>query len=284
MRVRSTDHVTLAVHHLGGRGEPLLLAHATGFCGHAYKPLAAALHDHFDVWALDFRGHGDSTRPRNGDFAWDAMAADALAAIEAVRAGPLVAFGHSMGGAALLLAELSRPGVLRCAYLYEPIVFPADYVHTGPSPMAVSARRRRRSFASKAEALARYASRPPLGTLRADALAAYVEHGFAPRPDGTVELKCTPEDEAATFASEGKMSVDRVAGLALPTVVAVGGRAGEPNPAAFGPPIVAAMPRARLVEYPHLGHFGPLQDPETVADEVRALAAAVASAGASPCP
>ena len=282
MRLRSTDHVTLAVHHLGGTGEPLLIAHATGFCGHAYRPLAAALHDHFDVWALDFRGHGDSTRPRNGDFSWDGMAADALAAIDAVRDGPLVVMGHSMGGAALLLAELSSPGVLRCAYLYEPIVFPSGYSPPGASPMAASARRRRRSFASKAEALTRYAGRPPLGTLRADALAAYVEHGLADRPDGTVELKCTPEDEAATFSSESKMSVDRVEGLALPTVVAVGGRAGEPNPAAFGPPIVAAMPRARLAEYPHLGHFGPLQDPETVAEEILALAAAVprVSAGA----
>jgi pimeloyl-ACP methyl ester carboxylesterase len=276
VRVRSTDHVTLAVHHLGGKGEPLLVAHATGFCGHAYRPLAAALHPHFDVWALDFRGHGDSTRPRNGDFSWDAMAADALTAIEAVRNGPLVAVGHSMGGAALLLAELSRPGVLRSAYLYEPIVFPPGYVHAGPSPMATSARRRRRSFPSKAEALSRYASRPPLGTLRADALAAYVDHGFADRADGTVELKCTPEDEAATFASENKMSVERLAGLTLPTVVAVGGRTGEPNPAAFGPPIVAAMPRARLAEYPHLGHFGPLQDPDTVAEDVLAHAGAPA--------
>jgi len=277
VRVRSTDHVTLAVHHLGGTGAPLLLAHATGFCAYAYKPLAAGLHDHFDVWALDFRGHGDSTSPRNRNFSWDAMASDALAAIEAVADGPLLAFGHSMGGAALLLAELSRPGVLRGVYLYEPIVFPSDWVPPGQSPMAASARRRRRSFASKAEALRRYAGRPPLGTLRADALAAYVEHGFADLPDGTVELKCAPEDEAATFASEAKMSVDRLDGLALPTVVAVGGRAGDPDPAAFGPPIVAAMPRARLVEYPHLGHFGPLQDPDTIAEEILAMAAGLPS-------
>ena len=279
MRVRSTDHVTLAVHHLGGSGAPLLVAHATGFCAHAYKPLAAVLHDRFDVWALDFRGHGDSTPPRNRNFSWDAMASDALAAIDAVADGPLVAFGHSMGGAALLLAELSRPGVLSGVYLYEPIVFPADYVPPGQSPMAASARRRRRSFPSKAEALSRYAGRPPLGTLRADALAAYVEHGFAERPDGSVELKCAPEDEAATFASEAKMGVDRLTGLALPAIVAVGGRVSEPNPAAFGPPIVAVMPRARLVEYPHLGHFGPLQDPDTIAEEIVAMAVTLPSGG-----
>ncbi len=271
MQVPSTDGVTLAVHDLGGRGDPLLIAHATGFCGQTYRPLAAALSGSFHVWALDFRGHGDSTSPLNRDFSWDAMGNDALAAINAVAEGPLVAIGHSMGGAALLLAELARPGALFCTYLYEPIILLSPSAGSRPeqeNPLAAAARRRRATFPSKAEALLRYASRTPLGALRADALAAYVMHGFADQPDDTAVLKCAPEDEADTFASEGKMTVDVVRDLSLPTTVAVGRPSDSTDPASFGPAIVAAMPGARLVEHRHLGHFGPLQDPDLVADDI----------------
>ena len=33
---------------------------------------------------------------------------------------------------------------------------------------------------------------------------------------------------------------------------------------------VGKQPHARLVEYPHLGHFGPFQDPDTLADDITA--------------
>lgn len=269
MRVPSTNGVTLAVHDLGGNGEPLLIAHATGFCGQTYGPLAAALSSRFHVWALDFRGHGDSTAPDNGDFSWTGMGADASAVIDAISAGQLVVVGHSLGGAALLLAELARPGSLRCAYLYEPIIFPVGVPMAGrDNPLAVAARRRRPTFPSKGAALLRYAGRTPLGVLRADALAAYVEHGFAEQPDGTATLKCAPENEAATFEAEGKVTVSEIAGVVVPTTIAVGHAAEGPNPAAFGPAIVAAMPDAHLSELRHLGHFGPLQDPEMVAEDI----------------
>ena len=275
MRITSTDGVTLAVHDLGGSGPPLLVAHATGFCGQTYGPLAASLAGSFHVWALDFRGHGDSTAPSNHDFSWSAMGLDALAAIDAVSDGPIVAIGHSLGGAAVLMAELARPGALRCAYVYEPIIFPVGaHLTDKGNPMAVAARRRRSTFPSKADALVRYAGHTPLGVLRADALAAYVEHGFAHQPDGSAALKCAPEDEAATFESEGKMTIDQLDGLAVPTTVAIGQPTGGPDPASFGPAIAASLTAGRLLEYDHLGHFGPLQDPDTVAADILVAAGA----------
>ena len=35
LQVASTKGVTVAVHDLGGEGDPLLIAHANGFCGGA---------------------------------------------------------------------------------------------------------------------------------------------------------------------------------------------------------------------------------------------------------
>lgn len=273
MRLSSTDDVTLELHDLGGEGPPLLIAHATGFCGGAYRPMAAYLVDRFHIWALDFRGHGDSTMAGDGGMSWQGTGEDVLAAVDAIDAGPVFGFGHSMGGASLMVAELMRPGTVRRAFLYEPIIFPKEWGDGGitNNPLAASARRRRPTFASRQEALARYASRPPLGTFRADVLSAYVEHGFADAPDGTVTLKCSPEHEAATYEAPDKPAVAEMAAIDSAVVVASGARDPGPGPAHFAPLVAEALPHGELRVYAHLGHFGPLQDPATLADDAAAF-------------
>ena len=278
LRVDGADGVSIAVHDLGGSGEPLLLLHATGFCARVYEPLVAHLVRRHHVWGVDLRGHGWSSAPANGNFDWFTSAGDVLAAVDAIGLTEVVAFGHSLGGAMVLLAELARPGLVRAAYVFEPIVWPTGFAHPGgENPLATVARRRREVFASRAEALERYAARPPLGMLRADCLAAYVQHGFADLPDGTVQLRCRGESEAATFNAETRVTIDRVVAVGSQVTLAVGGRRPPPSqpgpeggPAALAPAIVASLPGARLLEYPTLGHFGPLQDPETIATDLLA--------------
>lgn len=272
MRVPSTDGVEIELHHLGGDGPPLLVAHATGFCAGAYKPFAARLAAEHQVWALDFRGHGDSTLPHQGDLSWEGMIDDVLAVVDAIDAGPLPAFGHSMGGACLLGAERRRPGTFTSAFVFEPIVFPKAWTEgpsePGENPLAASAARRRSTFASRPEAVARYASRRPLGRFRADVLWNYVEHGFADAPDGTISLKCAPETEAATFDAAGKPSLEQMDAIAVPTVVAYGNRDSSPGPHDLAPMIAGALPNGAAVRYEHLSHFGPFEDPDSLADDL----------------
>lgn len=270
MRVASTDDVELELHHFGGEGPALLIAHATGFLAEAYRPMHRELQDHFDVWAVDFRSHGDSTSATHtatdGTVSWQGTGRDVLAAVDALGGGPVFAFGHSMGGASLLTAELMRPGTMIAAYLFEPIVFPGALLDIDvPNPLAESAKRRRPSFPSRLEALHRYASRPPLGLFRSDVLAAYVEHGFRADTDGTVTLKCPPELEAATFDAPDKTPIEAIHPVSIPVVVARGERDRGPGPAQLAEPISQALPLGELVSYRHLTHFGPLQDPDTVA-------------------
>jgi pimeloyl-ACP methyl ester carboxylesterase len=273
MRVSSTDGVRVAVHDLGGHGRPFLVCHATGFCGRAYEPLAAELVETRHVYALDYRGHGDTAPPANGRFDWEGLADDLDAVVTAIADGPLDVFGHSMGGATAMMVELRRPGVIRSAYLYEPIVMPAaTELAALRDTMGDAARRRKPSFPTKADALVRYASRPPLSDLRASALAAYVEHGFEER-DGAAWLKCTPEQEAATFEASGKPLASSMAAVETVVTVAVGAPAAEFSPAALAPSLVDVLPHARLETFPTLGHFGPLQDPIAVARGILALVA-----------
>jgi pimeloyl-ACP methyl ester carboxylesterase len=201
------------------------------------------------------------------------MAADVVAVVDAIDRGPVAGFGHSMGGASLVAAELRRPGLLARAFLFEPIIIPSEWADAaGANPMA-AARRRRASFASRDEALGRYARRRPLGVWRADALAAYVDAGFGDAADGTVALKCTPEDEARTFEGAGKTTIDDVGTVATPIVIARGGREGDVGPAGFAGSVAEALPAGELRRYPELSHFGPFEDPHLIATEAVAFLA-----------
>jgi pimeloyl-ACP methyl ester carboxylesterase len=264
--IPSTRGVTLALHHFGGDGPTLMVNHATGFHAKCYLPMMPTLTQHFDVWGADFAGHGGSTIPKDNNFSWTGFAEDVLAVIDHIGASSVRAFGHSMGAAATLLAEKERAGVIEAAWLYEPIIFPPNIVPRN-SMMALAAGKRRREFASKAVALQRYASRPPLGMMRADALAAYVNDGFHDTDDGTVTLACTPESEAATFNNAGP-SVDDIRGLTVRATIACGGAFEDPNPADFAGPTADALPHGVLRTYDGLGHFGPLQDPDRIAADV----------------
>ena len=264
--VRSEDGVKLNLRLMGGAGPDLLVCHATGFHGQAYRPLAQCLKDEFRVWALDFRGHGSSGPAPNDDYAWSAMGGDVAACAAAIGADRLYGFGHSMGGAALLLAERSRPGMFAGLFLYEPIVPPRGFFDdASANPLAAGARNRREVFNSRAEALARYSSRSPLGVMRADALAAYVEGAFVDLGDGRVRLACSAETEARTFEASGGLATEEAATISVPTAVGAGTVGGVPNPGAFAPAIAEALPEGRFLSFENLGHFGPLEAPGVVA-------------------
>src|SRR5262245_26668024 len=197
--VSSTDGVHVAVHNFGGDGPTVLFSHATGLLGMLYLPLARELAGYHGV-ALDYRGHGDATAPADGAFAWIGMRDDALAVLDTLDLTDLYGFGHSMGGAVLLMTELARPGTFRALALYEPIVFPPDRVEMdGPAEIVAGARRRRPEFPSRDAAYENFSSKPPLNVLAPEVLRLYVDYGFKNTPDGTVRLKCEPENEARTF-------------------------------------------------------------------------------------
>lgn len=273
-RITSTDGVEVALHHLGGDGPPLLFMHATGFNGRTYKPFTDPLTEHFSVWAPDIRGHGWSSAPENGNYDWLRVASDVLAAIDhlGIATGELDAVGHSVGAALLLLADVERPGLLRRMYGYEPIVWRPDEVFPpGENPLVAGALKRREVFASRGEAMERFASRPPFSTSRADALHAYVSNGFEDLEDGTIRLRCRGADESATYDGERTSTNDRLTGCQALITIGKGSDDGFGN---LGIPAYEALPNATLVEHPDLGHFGPLEAPARLAAD--ALAAVTA--------
>lgn len=275
--IESSDGVRIALHDLGGPGRGaatpvLLFSHATGFHGRVWEPMASLLCNQFHCISLDLRGHGTSELPLGARLAWSGMADDVVAAVSSDRfpMGPLHGIGHSMGGAALVLAAARRPHAFRSLWLYEPVVVPTGGwpLPDGDNPMSEGAARRRDRFDSLDQAYENYRSKPPLDQLHPDALRAYVDGGFSPTPDGSVMLRCRPTTEAEVFrraAASGAWGA--VTSIEIPVAV-VAGRPDGVGPGAFAPTTAEALPRGTLIVRPDLGHFGPLEDPVAMAEDV----------------
>lgn len=275
-RCTTPDGVVLATYDFGGSGSDLLLVHATGFCAGVLTPMIRSLTDRFHCWGVDLRAHGRSGRPADGDFDWSGFAVDVLTAVDHLGLVDPIGFGHSCGGASLLLAEERRPGTFASLYCYEPVVFPPELLPSdhGENPLSSGARRRRETFPSATDAFLNFSAKPPFAGLDPEALRAYVDCGFEVVPseeggDGAaVRLRCRREDEALVYAAGGS---HHAFGHLDAVRCAVALRCGALTDS-FGPAILdrvaGALPSATVEAIPGLGHFGPLEQPAVVARSV----------------
>ncbi|MCV7382433.1 alpha/beta fold hydrolase [Mycolicibacter longobardus] len=94
----SAEHPTILMLHGGGQNR------------HSWHKTGQILADRgYHVVALDTRGHGDSDRAPNADYAIETLAADALAVIDAI-GRPVALIGASMGGlTGILVADHAGP-------------------------------------------------------------------------------------------------------------------------------------------------------------------------------
>ncbi|KRO48763.1 MAG: hypothetical protein ABR76_02620 [Acidimicrobiia bacterium BACL6 MAG-121220-bin61] len=273
----SSEGIQLAVYDYAPESteQAVLLSHATGFHGRVFDPVAEHLHSLYHCYSFDYRGHGDSSLPQDWKANWSGYGDDALAVVRVIAAAqtsadaPIIGAGHSMGGAALVMAALRAPELFRALILYEPIIFPPQ-VRVGmtnagvPSPLADGARRRRSIFTSFDEAITNYSSKPPLNVMRPDALHAYVIHGFRSQHDG-ISIKCSPEHEARTYEMGAIHETwNDLPKLQVP-VWLVSGEVNPHTPGAIAALIANEVPGSTLVQWKDLGHFGPMQDPQRFA-------------------
>ena len=99
-------------------GPPLVLLHGVTRCWQDWNPLLPALTERWQVFALDHRGHGQSSRAasyRVADFA-----ADAVAFFDAHVPSPAVVLGHSLGAMVAAIVAAERPSRVRRLILEDP--------------------------------------------------------------------------------------------------------------------------------------------------------------------
>lgn len=280
MRLTTPDGASVVLQHLasgtatGDGRQVVLAAHATGFHGRCWLPVAA--HLQAQTWAPDFRGFGDSTAPATWQEEWSGYGEDALAAARAVAdltGGPMLGVGHSMGGAALVMAALEAPELFTGLVLYEPVIFPSRPIGEGPNLLADGARRRREAFESFDAARANFASKPPMNAFTPEALDAYVMYGLRLGDDGLVHLKCTPEHEARTYEMSAlQHTFQGLSELTVPVLFLHGRADPRQPPSEITPELARRTPGSQVLQLPHLDHFAPLTHPEEFAGHVNRFA------------
>lgn len=242
----------------------VVFAHATGFCAGVWDPVADAL-DEVEVSAGNLSGHGGRPEPA-GPLSWWRFGEDAA---DMTRPGDL-GVGHSMGGAALLMAEVLHPGRFTALVLVEPIVFEHGDQELVES-MARRAERRTAVFGSRAEAEERIGSKDVFGRWHPGAMAGYLRDGFLDRPDGSVELACRPAFEADVYRCSHRHGMwDRLAEVTCPVLV-VAGSDSDTYPPGQAESLAGRIPGAEAEWVDGTGHFLPMERPEIVAQRVRTM-------------
>ena len=112
-----------------GSGPSLLLVHGSGSLRKAWAAVTPLLNAQFSTFAMDRRGHGDSTDAKTYSLAREAQD---MIEVAAQLPGPVFVLGHSFGGIAVLEA-LKRTDHFAKAVLYEPpIPVPGGIGHESP--------------------------------------------------------------------------------------------------------------------------------------------------------
>ena len=275
----SVRGIELSYHEWGRRrGPTILMLHATGFHARCWDGVIRSLGDGCHVVAVDQRGHGRSSKL--GPYEWSEFGADAIAFVEALDLVDVIGVGHSMGGHVVVQAAAGLVDRFRSLLLVDPVIMdPVTYrsLSIPASPRDHPVSRRRNRWQSVEEMVARFGSRSPFSVWKPEVLADYCRYGLNRDGDGFV-LGCPPLVEASIYAgSSGHDASAAIAAIPHPVVVLRARRTPEGaarhdftrSPTWEG--LADAFANGRDVYLPELTHFIPMQAPDRVAGELRAL-------------
>jgi pimeloyl-ACP methyl ester carboxylesterase len=215
---------------------------------------------HYHVLAADSYGAGRGAAWPHDRPIRLADEAELLEPVFARAEAPLVLVGHSYGAAVALMAALANPGRVRALALYEPALF-SLIDEAEPAPNAADGIRHAGADAEAAVAAgdADAAARRFIDYwMRPGAWDATPEHRKAPI------LASIPGVGAwgrALFGEPTPLAAFR--SLDMPVLLMTGQRS---TPSALGVArlLATALPRVEQVNFPALGHMGPVTHPEPV--------------------
>ena len=110
-----------------GAGDPVLCVHGWTCDGSDWSWQTPALLANHRVIAVDLRGHGKSSAPASG-YTIPGFAHDVAQLLDQLRTGPVIAMGHSMGGATAVRLAVDRPDLVRAvvsvdsAFGFDPVM------------------------------------------------------------------------------------------------------------------------------------------------------------------
>lgn len=261
----------VAAYDLGPSDRPVdvVFSHANGFNARTYLSLLAPVAERARILAFDLRGHGRSGLPTDHlRTDWSDIAGDLVTLLKAEALTGVLLAGHSMGATTSLMAAAEAPERVRALALFEPVIMaPRQPGEAEGSPLVQGALKRRRAFASRAEAQAAYAGRGAFRDWTPRMLADYVEDGFRDVGDG-VELACAPEWEFSNYIHQAHDARAALAATDCPVrILKAENRSTCTLDAAEAAALAPGRTRVETVE--GTTHFLPMERPGLVAEVLR---------------
>jgi pimeloyl-ACP methyl ester carboxylesterase len=253
----------------------VVLLHGKNFCGATWEATIAVLSDAgYRVIVPDQIGFCKSSKPGDYRFSFEALAGNTHALLAALGVDKATLIGHSTGGMLAIRYGLIYPDAVRRLILVDPIGL-EDWRAKGVPAISVD-EWRARELNTTADSLRRYEQ------------ATYYAGQWRPAYDRWVAML------AGMYAGPGRDAVAQdsalldemiltqpviydLGKLEPPTVLIVGDKDTTAIGRDLAPPearaklgnypelakaAAAAIPHARLIEYPTLGHAPQIQDPE----------------------
>lgn len=120
---------TLLHYTRSGDGEPLIILHGLFGSSKNWQSLARVFAEHFEVYALDLRNHGQSFHHQNIDY--ELMVEDVRRLLHHLDIDRCRVIGHSMGGKTAMLLALQHPAMVSKLVVADiaPVPYPHDYDH-----------------------------------------------------------------------------------------------------------------------------------------------------------
>jgi pimeloyl-ACP methyl ester carboxylesterase len=271
---------TLHVVDIGPRdaaGPPIVMIHgASSNLEVMRRPLGDMLANRHRVLLIDRPGHGWSTRARNEDSTPAIQSRMIDEALGKLGVGRAIFVVHSWAGA---LMALDYPQRVAGLVMLAPVAYPwpggvGQYNRIVTTPVIGS--------------LLAYTITLPLGYLLAEPGARGV---FLPQtmPDGFVETSATPlllrprefianAYDLVTLKEAVREQAPRYADIKVPAVVISGDSSDKTvSTKIHSRPFTTAVPNAKLMVLPNVGHMVPNTEPELVIREIETMIAGMAS-------
>lgn len=263
------------IHYLDlGSGKPQIhFLHANGFCAGTYLPLLKHLANEFHIIASDIRGHGDSEFPNFRKVRhWRTMTQDLKMLIGQRMSFPIVGIGHSLGASITAMTAALYPHLFSAIILTDPVIFPTKRLWMigmmrmlgmiSLVPLARGARRRKRIFTDKQEALNRFNSgRGIFKSWTEDFVHSYLECALAIEDDETARLKCHPEIEAQFYETVPLNIWQYVRRIRCPILV-LRGEHSDTFLKDAAARMKKALPQCRMETVADTGHFLLMEKPD----------------------
>ncbi|HUI88128.1 MAG TPA: alpha/beta hydrolase [Anaerolineales bacterium] len=219
----------------GGNGPRLHFLHANGYPPNCYQPLLNSLATQYQTFGMLLRPLWKDSKPEEIRD-WNPFSADLIQFLDERKIDATIGVGHSIGAIVTLRAALRQPHRFRALVLFDPVLFPRDFILQWNlirffglghrlHPLIRGTLKRRRDFDDLDTVFKGYRRRDVFRFFSDDHLRILIQGMTEPKAPGGFELVYSPEWEARIYYTASWRDFDLwrdIPRLAIPTLIVRG--------------------------------------------------------------